>query len=385
MFKVVLGHSEIIDSIDAVEDIIGQCTEALGGMKPIAGILLAADFHDHKVVLDAINKAFPNIELIGCTTAGEMSNIHNYCEGSLLLSLFVSDKVKIKAVCVMDATRENVITSVDKAINELGKDFSKPVLCIALTEVFTASNVMIVNELAKRFGKELLIFGGGASDDHKFTNTREFYKDQVYEKVSPMLFFSGPLKVSVGTDSGWQPFTPEKILTNSEANTGLEFEEYTPLDFYEHYLGSKFPTPAHPLAIYESGEKFFYLRAAVAPNPENGSIMFGGDIPKPEDQARVSIARATPEEALVGTERAIEKATKGGPKNPAACFVSSCTGRQHLLGTRIKEELNIIRNKLKKEIPIFGLYSYNQIGPWEKTGTTFVHNETIVTILIGEE
>ncbi|BAZ08285.1 hypothetical protein NIES4071_00900 [Calothrix sp. NIES-4071] len=61
---------------------------------PSAGILFAAIDFDHAIILELISREFPRLELIGCTTDGEMSSKIWFQQDSLVLILFCSDTVE---------------------------------------------------------------------------------------------------------------------------------------------------------------------------------------------------------------------------------------------------------------------------------------------------
>ena len=97
MFSSVVGHSEEPDADAAVEEIVQQCKCRLNGTVPSAGLLFAAIDFDHQGLLCGITRAFPEMELIGCTTDGELSSELGFREDSATLILFASDTVDIKA------------------------------------------------------------------------------------------------------------------------------------------------------------------------------------------------------------------------------------------------------------------------------------------------
>ncbi len=74
MFVAAAGHSEDIDTLSAFAEVREQCEAALEGKPPQAGLLLDGIDFEHHELLDAINDAWPGIELIGCTTDGELSS-----------------------------------------------------------------------------------------------------------------------------------------------------------------------------------------------------------------------------------------------------------------------------------------------------------------------
>src|SRR5688572_16402121 len=97
MFAAAVGHSEELEAARAAEEVLALCKTGLGGAAPTAGLLFAAIDFDHQVLVDEINRQHPGIELIGCTTDGEISSELGFREDSVTLILFASDTVDITA------------------------------------------------------------------------------------------------------------------------------------------------------------------------------------------------------------------------------------------------------------------------------------------------
>ena len=97
MFKVAVGHSNDPDSDSAIEEVLEQCQTTLAGEIPAAGILFAAIDFEHSLLLNEINRAFPEIELIGCTTDAEISSVLEFEQDALTLMLFCSDEGYIRS------------------------------------------------------------------------------------------------------------------------------------------------------------------------------------------------------------------------------------------------------------------------------------------------
>ena len=178
MFKVAVGHSEDPDSLDAIKEILEQCADVLKGDKPNAGILFSAVEYDHASILKHILEQFPGIELIGCTSSGEITSTSGYMEGSLVLALFCTDRVKIHGGVVRNLSKENYQKEFDTTVNSiLVKSGQAPKLCITLPEVFTIGLVKVVKELEAILGKDIPIVGAGAADTQfKMTETSQFYQ-----------------------------------------------------------------------------------------------------------------------------------------------------------------------------------------------------------------
>jgi hypothetical protein len=86
MLKVASSHSNDPDSLAAVSEVLAQCQITLAGQSPQAGLLL-----------EQIHAVFPQLELIGGTTDGEMSSVLEFQQDSLTLIFFCSDEIKFRA------------------------------------------------------------------------------------------------------------------------------------------------------------------------------------------------------------------------------------------------------------------------------------------------
>lgn len=381
MFKVALGHSEDPYTEDAADEVIEMCRKSLGDVKPNACIVFSAIDYDFPVVLKKIKEAFPNSELVGCSSSGELSSQLGYSEGSLLLIAFASDTISMAASVAHDISKD-ISTSVDSALKEAKTKLKgEPSICFTFPDIFTIGTVRLIEELQSRLGSNFPIFGGGASDPWKFDKTREFYNEEILQDAAPMLFFSGPIEFVFNIGSGWEPFTTQKPIIESDKNTIYKIGENTALDFYKHYLGGP-PTLAHPLAVYEEGQNRFYLRVALSTDEEKGSLMLGGDLPK---AATTSICQADPQSLIKETEGLIQQATQQlQNEKPSCAVIISCSCRQKILGTKTKEEYSVLHNKVPEDIPMFGFYAYGQVSPFNKDSQSFVHNESIVTLFLKE-
>ena len=294
--KVIIGQSEYVEAKDAAEDVVQQCLEKLQGKKPKLGILFSNAQYDHKIILEKINSTFPDIILIGGSSVSELSSVQGFCEGSVVLALFCMDKINVYGTVIRDVSKNNFETSYQKALEDLPSGvLEKAVCCITVPDSLDMTVERIVGNFKKRLGTNFPVLGGASSDSFKF-NVFQFYNNEILKSAAPMVFFTGPLELSYSAASGWLPLSPLKPLSKSEVNVALEIDQSKALDFYEHYLKSRKPTMAHPLAVYEPGQKEFYLRGPLKENDSDGSVAFCCAFPEPGSQ--VCIASSTPEKIL---------------------------------------------------------------------------------------
>jgi hypothetical protein len=351
------------------------------GETPKAGILFAAIDFEHSLILQRIHQVFPGIELIGGTTDGEISSVLEFQQDSLTLMVFCSDDIEIKAGIGREVSNNSVEAARQAVEQAQGNSTAKAQLCLTVPEGFSASGVLMLDSLRRSLGQSVPIIGGLAADQWRFQKTYQFFRSEVLSDTVPILIFSGALLFSHGIASGWHPIGQKSRVTKVDKNIVYEIDGQPALDFYRHYFGEFLPSSEYPIAIFDVEEKHFYLRAANVFNYDSGSITFFSDIP---DQAVVQIAETTREDILAASQSSMMKALENYPgREPEAALLVSCASRRKILGTRTKEEYQIVKNCLTKALPSCGFYSSGEIAPLEQKGQTEFHNKTFVTLLLG--
>ena len=70
--------------------------------------------------------------------------------------------------------------------------------------------------------------------------------------------------------------------------------------------------------------------------------------------------------------------------DPSAVLYFSCASRRQLLGSRTAEEYEAAQACCDRPIPSLGFYTNGEISPLQRGQTSRFHNETFVTLLLGE-
>ncbi|HBQ99352.1 MULTISPECIES: FIST signal transduction protein [unclassified Roseofilum] len=385
MFKTVVGHSNDPDSESAIVEILNQCDRALSGELPQAGILLAAIDFDHAEIVQKIVSIYPEIELIGGTTDGEMSSVLGFQQDSLVLILFCSDRLQIRAG-IGRRISQDFHRALEEAIAQATTDLIQPIkLCITLPEGLTSvSAVKLVDCLNQLLGKHVPIFGGLTADQWRFKQSYQFYKNEVYSDAIPILVFSGHLLLSHGLASGWNPIGKVGQVTKVEDNVVYEIDHHRALDFYYRYLGEYPPSSEYPLMVFDPTRQYSYMRAPSGSyDPTLGSVTFFGDIP---EQAIVQITETTRDCILLASQASMQQAIHNYPgSQPSTILFFSCASRRQILGSRTLEEYDFTQQCLKQTLVSCGFYTNGEIAPLEQQGTSYFHNETFIALLLGEE
>ncbi len=380
MLRIAVGHSNDPESSEAVDEVIAQCQAELDGELPQAGILCAAFDFDHTLILQRIHQVFPDLELVGGTTDGEVSSVLGFQQDSLTLMLLCSDDIEIRAAVGRQvSTNPEAITqqAVVEARQQLTTD---PQFCVALPESLTTSAASIMKGLQAALG-DAPVFGGATADQAKMQQTHQFYKTEVLSDSVPLLLFAGNVLFSHGVASGWRPIGKRSQVTKVIDNTIYEIDHKPALDFYHYYLSDSVPDAAYPLAVYPPGEETFFLRGALRHDTEKGSITVSGDVP---ENAVVQITEASLDDVIDGTQSAFEHALAHYPgKKPDAALIFSCSWRRYVLGTRTNDEYRAITELLDEPLPCCGFYTFGEMAPFQQKNHAFFHNTTFVTLLLG--
>ncbi|MEM9148844.1 MAG: FIST N-terminal domain-containing protein [Cyanobacteria bacterium P01_F01_bin.3] len=387
MLKVVVGHSEDPEAQYAVEEVLDHCSKDLEGHQPQAGILFAAIDFEHALILSQINQEFPGIDLIGCTTDGEMSSILGFQQDSLTLMLFSSDTITISAGVGHQAKEDPAGAACQAVKQATGDDDTSPKVCITIPASYipdgsTTNGEELLKGLELALGSDVPIVGGTAGDQYRFKSTVQFFRTEVLTNSIPILLFSGDIQASYGTACGWTPIGQKAVVTRAEGTTIYEIDGKPALDFYKCYLGDRPPTAETPLAVYDGDGELYYMRVPNTYDAQSGQINFLGDIPQ---QSTIQLTDINRDEVIAAAEQSFTTALERypGTGSPEAVLLFSCCCRRWLLGTRAKEEYQLVRNALPKSVPICGFYTYGEFAPLEQQGVTHYHQETFVTLLLG--
>jgi len=395
--RACVVHSQDVDSVDAVAELIAGAKAELGASLPRVAMLFAGIDHDFAIVLEQINAQWPGIALIGCTTDGEMSSHILFAEDSLALVLLSGDNfhaVSGVARSVSTDVPGSIRASVDDAVQRLagkGGNGGAPSLCITMPDGLTVSGSAALDALRTALGDAVPIFGGTAGDQWRFKGTRQFHGTEVLQDSVPFLLFDEGVVFSCGVDTGWRPIGREGKVTEVDGHVVRAIDGRPATEFYREFLGNADIThlTEYPLAVTaedgRGGANSYYLRAPGRTDEATGCIHFLGDVP---DGARVHITTTNRDQILDATRTSFQhalgdfpSASEGGGK-PALALCISCAGRKQILGSRTQEEARIV-NELLANVPAVGFYGYGEISRLAKDGISHYHNETFTTLLLG--
>lgn len=383
--RTIIAHSDELESNEAVADLIEQAERRLEGARPVAGLLYMGVCYDHALVLEELQRRWPDLPLIGSTTDGELSSVAGFQYESIVLTLFVGEDIWAETAVARDLSG-----GVDEAVEAaLGMLSTPGDLCIALPHPVSSDTTEVIRQLDSKLDpNRCTVVGALSGDRRKHYEFAEFHRDEVLEDACPLLVLGGGIRSSVGVGSGWFPVGEDHIVTESDGNVVHQIDGRPALELLSDRWGiAEIGTLGeHPLAVRDPDvEGGFVLRAVLTHDPRTGSLVFGGGIP---EGARVCFTEVFPEGILEGSRRSIEGALERYPgSHPSAALVFSCVARKWMLGTRVPEEAQTIQSALgnagSQQLELSGFYGFGEIAPNEIGRPSHLHNETCISIVLG--
>lgn len=379
MIQTAIGISDDIDIGVALEEVFEQCRKQLGSCLPQAGVFFTscmdADFSE---ILGRIQREFPGLQLVGCTTDGEISRETGCIEDSLALLLLASDTLEF-AVAVATNLSENAHDSYLTAFREACEKLDrKPACAFTFPDGLTTMGIGIDKAIRHAFGESFPVFGGTAGDHYLFTGCYQFCNNQVYSNAAPILIIAGDIELTSAVRTGPLPTGLHFKVDKHKDNVVYQIDGKTTVDFLREHLGEfRDEFSEFPLAVYENNSTDYYLRDPVYLNKEDGSISFVGTFPEQCTVRLALVSRADVLDAAQQANTCILNTDKGTP--PEIIFVFPCTWIRHILGSRTNDTFSAL-HQAPGRIPFFGFYCYGEIAPFEIGKPSRFHNDTYVII-----
>lgn len=393
-----MAQVEGLNTEHVVCTVVERLDKALEGVRPEALLCFAGSHLEHELVLQHVTTQFPGIPLAGCSTCGELSSDLGFSEDSLALLAFVSDSLTFATAMGQKLSRSPQ-EAVQQAVSKCRQQLGQPVaLCLAFPDGASGKADQTVQELSQLLGPKVPLFGGVAGHlierpgpDHVFSGA-QLAKDAV-----SLLCIAGPVHLAMAISHSWRPLSEPELVIEARGPKLLRVGERTAQEYYRSYLG-KHATPSSqfPLAVYdrppaisllqESQDALpadsYFIRSPFDLGKDDDSIIFAGDVPS---GAYVGVTEATPQRVLEDTRASAARLAGGLETSPSVALVFSCAARKDILGTRTRKELDILRDALPEGTPLFGFYTFGEIGPTRSGLSSHLHNCTMLLLLLGEE
>jgi hypothetical protein len=123
------------------------------------------------------------------------------------------------------------------------------------------------------------------------------------------------------------------------------------------------------------------VRTILSIDEEKKSMTFAGDIPI---GSKIRLMKGNFDKLIDASYNAASLIHKNQSNKPELALLVSCVGRKIVLGDRIEEEIEVVREVFGDNMLICGFYSYGEISPTLNKVACELHNQTMTITTIYE-
>ena len=326
-----------------------------------------------KNISKTIYSILPNSKIIGATTDGEIIN-HSVNTKSIIISFTIFKHTSVKI-----AHEKNICA-------KTSYDAGKRIAC-NLIESNSKAFILFVDGLhtngeeflngVNKIAKDIIISGGLAGDNAKFTKTYLIYNNNVISNgVVGVSLNSDILKVQTDFSFAWTNVGKQFVVNKSDKERVYEIDNMPTYKLYEKYLGSDIakllPEIGIEFPLIIQNNDMPIARATLIKHDDN-SLTFAGNI-KEGSVVKFGVANSS-----VILNDARELAIKYSKINSQVLFIYSCMARRRFLGDKILCDVK----SLSKISKISGFFTYGEFFT-SKHKDVYLLNETMTILSLSE-
>jgi Uncharacterized conserved protein len=332
-----------------------------------------------------VKRKFPNAEIALSSSSGEIFSNEVYDNAAVLTVIgFSTSHIRTSQIDITD------FQSSYEAGKMLMENLEKENLrwVFVLSDGSNVNGSQLVEGLNEERPDKVLISGGLAGDGDRFEKTVVGLNQvPTVNKIVAIGFYGDNLELSHSSCGGWESFGLERTVTKSHNNILYEIDHKNALDLYKKYLGKyaeELPGSAllFPLSMRSIEDDTHVVRTILSINEKENMMIFAGDLP---EGGKVRFMKANMDRL---TDAAIAAANECLALNqsgiPKMAIIISCVGRKLVLGERITEEVEMVRDIFGPQPIISGFYSYGEISPLKPFQNCVLHNQTITITTLNE-
>jgi hypothetical protein len=385
------GASSSEDAGLAAKQAVFAAAGRLKGERASFGFLFASPARDLGAALASARKTAAGAEIIGCTTAGEITENGLIHDGvSVLLVASNTSAVRMAFAEGLKADAQGIARKLSGAVAEPrplgGAGDASHLTTVLLTDGLSGSGERLVADLYERGGGAAQIVGGAAGDEGRFETTRVGAGESVARDAAASLHVFSADPWGVGVNHGLRSTTKQMRVTKAAGNVVVELDREPAFAVYVRHAAARGITltrdnAASYLVGNELGIHFFgriiRVRAPLTVGAD-GSLTCVAEIPQ---GSMVSILDGDPGSMVDAARSAATEAKEHlGAREAAGVLLFDCVCRGMILGDRFYREIDAVRSVFG-DVPIAGFLTYGEIARYRGRLDGW-HNATAVVVAI---
>lgn len=346
-------------------------------------LFISPTFKGKEELTKKLKSLHPNATIMGCSTAGEISNV-SVSDGTVSLTAIELEKVNHKLEMVNVETMGQSFVAGAILASKLNSDDLKHVL--VLSDGLNVNGADLVTGL-KSILPKTSINGGLAGDSGNFTETFILANDVISDRVIVGIGFYGEeLQVGYSSKGGWDSFGIDRLVTKSDKNVLYELDGLPALELYKSFLGdnaSNLPKSGllFPLSMRVNDRDIPVVRTILGVDEDTQSLTFAGNIP---EGAYMRLMKANIDRLIDGAEDSAKDAFNITKNKTELAILISWVGRRFVLKQLVEEEVEAVEDIIGNNPKITGFYSYGEIAPFGVFSPCELHNQTMTVTTLSE-
>ena len=205
MMNITIGHSEVSDTLTAIHEVLKECQKKLKEGKPQGGILFASLGYEYPIILEEIHKQYPDIQLAGCSSFGEISQ--GRLINGIVLMLIQTNSVEIRSELAKDIGQKERPSVSNMIRQSLQTSSLKPSMCLVFVDGLSNNASEVIEGIKEGVGDtSLIIAGGGACDEWSFKKVDLFHKHEHASDAASIFMLSNLTHCSIAVRYASIPF-----------------------------------------------------------------------------------------------------------------------------------------------------------------------------------
>ena len=244
----------------------------------------------------------------------------------------------------------------------------------------------LIRGLQEGLGRAFSIAGG-------ISTGGTIFQDHLVQDAAAGVIFGGNATFAVGISHGWQPLGRPHIITDAEKNIIRTIDDTPAVNIYRHYFPEEMAV--HPDGIPETIKLLYPLgistetpREYILATPQqvlpDWAIVCHREIQAGSEAHLMIGDKDACRQALRSTAALVHEKMKG--VHPKAAFVFASVSFRKLFGRTAHTELEHVKEILGLTLPVFGMYTYGELGALRAAGTavdTQAHNSSVLIAALG--
>lgn len=331
-----------------------------------------------------LEKLYPNAEIVGCSSAGEIfqSSVQN---DSLVLAAIQFASSSVKVISGNISHDRDSLSIANEILEALNLEGLKHIMLIADPYSTQVDDVLKKINLQQR---DFSIAGALAADGFDFKNPLIYHNSILSERSYVAVgFYGNELLVTTSSHANWKSFGPKTMITKAENSTLYATEDVPIYSSYKDLLGPFFKefmrSALHfPLCLYqeENNKKTVFLSLILGSDNTKKSVTLANNI-RPGDFLQFSLnnenlileSAATAAKELNKTNR---------DKSCSLVFAFISLAHREILEQLENDEISAINDNINFEHKLLGLYDYAEIGTYSDKPR--VQAQTVTLLCLSE-